>query len=134
MSIIVDSNVILDILTEDKKWFNWSSNQLMEYSRDNILIINQIIYSEISTRFSSIEELNQVTFEANLKFESLPLEAAFLASKCFIQYKKNSGTKLSTLPDFYIGAHAAITKRPLLTRDVRRYKNYFSNLEIISPT
>jgi len=133
MSIIIDSNIILDILTEDKHWFDWSSDQLLKYSEENDLIINQIIYSEISIRFSNIEELDQVISEANLKFESLPLEASFLAGKCFMQYKKNSGTKLSTLPDFYIGAHAAITRRPLLTRDNKKYSTYFSNLEIISP-
>lgn len=134
MSIIVDSNIILDILTENKEWYRWSSEQLVNLSKDNELIINQVIYSEISIRFSSIEDLDEVIAEAGLKCENLPWEACFLAGKCFMQYKKNQGTKYSTLPDFYIGAHAAITKRRLLTRDVRRYKTYFNNLEIIVPS
>lgn|SRR3989338_5462371 len=134
MSIIVDSNVILDILTEDKQWYRWSSEQLMKLSEDNELIINQVIYSEISIRFSSIEDLDEVIAEAGLKCENLPWEASFLAGKCFMLYKNNEGSKRSPLPDFYIGAHAAITKRTLLTRDTKRYKTYFNNLEIISPS
>jgi predicted nucleic acid-binding protein len=133
MSILVDSNVILDILTVDKVWYEWSSNKLMEYSENNKLIINQIIYAEISMKFSKIEELDEVVAEANIKCENLPWEAGFLAGKCFIQYKKRGGSKNSVLPDFYIGAHAAITKRAILTRYQGRYGTYFSNLSIISP-
>ena len=133
MSIIVDSNIILDILTEDKEWYRWSSEKLINLSEDNDLIINQVIYSEISIRFTRIEDLDEVIAEAGLKCENLPWEASFLAGKCFMQYKNNEGVKRSPLPDFYIGAHAAITKRPLLTRDTNRYKTYFNNLEIIAP-
>jgi predicted nucleic acid-binding protein len=133
MSVIVDSNIILDILTEDKEWYDWSSEQLINLSEDNELIINQVIYSEISIRFSSIEDLDDVISESGFKCENLPWEASFLAGKCFMQYKKNSGAKSSPLPDFYIGAHAAITKRPILTRDKARYKTYFNRLKIISP-
>jgi predicted nucleic acid-binding protein len=133
MSIIVDSNIILDIITLDKQWYDWSSKKLIEYSENNELIINQIIYAEISIRFSRIEELDAVIAEANIKCENLPWEAGFLAGKCFINYKKNGGSRNTTLPDFYIGAHAAITKRAILTRDKHRYCSYFSGLSIISP-
>ncbi|MSO14625.1 type II toxin-antitoxin system VapC family toxin [Rickettsiales endosymbiont of Trichoplax sp. H2] len=133
MSIIIDSNIILDILTEDRTWFKWSSEMLEEYAENNELIINQIIYAEISIKFSRIEELDGVIKEANIKCENLPWEAGFLAGKCFMQYKKRGGGKGSVLPDFYIGAHAAITKRAILTRDKARYSTYFSNLSIISP-
>lgn len=133
MSIIIDSNIILDILTEDRIWFKWSSERLEEYAENNELIINQIIYAEISIKFSRIEELDGVIKEANIKCENLPWEAGFLAGKCFMQYKKRGGGKGSVLPDFYIGAHAAITRRAILTRDKGRYSTYFSNLSIISP-
>ena len=133
MSVMVDSNVILDVITCDKNWYEWSATKLIDLSKDNVIFINQIIYSEISMKYSKIEELNHVIKEANIKYESLPLEAAFLAGKCFIEYKKRDGKKSSILPDFYIGAHAAITKRPLITRDKGRYGTYFNNLEIISP-
>ena len=133
MSIVVDSNVILDILTEDKNWFNWSSEMIIKYAENHDLIINQIIYSEISIRFSHIEELDQVLAESNFKYEHLPWEAAFLAGKCFIKHKKLSKTQSMILPDFYIGAHAAITNRPLLTRDLRRYGYYFRELKLITP-
>jgi predicted nucleic acid-binding protein len=133
MSIIVDSNVILDIMTLDKQWYDWSSRKLLELSEDNDLIINQIIYAEISIRFSKIEELDMIIAAANIKCENLPWEAGFLAGKCFIKYKRNSGNKNTILPDFYIGAHAAITKRAILTRDKSRYCSYFSNLSVIAP-
>lgn len=133
MSIIVDSNVILDIITYDDNWYNWSSRTLGELAKSNILLINQIIYSEISIKYSKIEELDRVIKEAGIKCENLPWEAGFLAGKCFIEYKKRGGKKHSTLPDFYIGAHAAITRRPLVTRDKGGYGQYFANLEIISP-
>ena len=133
MAIIVDSNVIFDILLEDKNWFRWSSEMLSKYAEDNDLIINQIIYSELSIRFSSIEELDQMIAESNLTYEQLPWKAAFLAGKCYIKYKKESHSKTMILPDFYIGAHAAVTKRSLLTRDLRRYGHYFNGLKLITP-
>ena len=133
MSIIVDSNIILDILTKDKIWYEWSAGKLAEYAAENDLIINQIIYAEISIRFSKVEELKAVLKEANIKCENMPFEAGFLAGKCFMAYKKRGGVKGSVLPDFYIGAHAAITRRPILTRDKSRYVSYFKNLRVVSP-
>lgn len=133
MPIIVDSNIILDILTKDKIWYEWSAGKLAEYAAENDLIINQIIYAEISIRFSKVEELKAVLKEANIKCENMPFEAGFLAGKCFMAYKKRGGVKGSVLPDFYIGAHAAITRRPILTRDKSRYVSYFKNLRVVSP-
>lgn len=133
MSIIVDSNIILDILTKDKIWYEWSAEKLAEYAAENDLIINQIIYAEISIRFSKVEELDEVLKEANIKCENMPFEAGFLAGKCFMAYKKRGGVKGIVLPDFYIGAHAAITRRPILTRDKGRYVSYFKNLRVVSP-
>jgi predicted nucleic acid-binding protein len=133
MSVIVDSNIILDILTKDKIWYEWSAEKLAEYAAANDLIINQIIYAEISIRFSKVEELDEVLKEANIKCENMPFEAGFLAGKCFMAYKDRGGVKGSVLPDFYIGAHAAITRRPILTRDKGRYVSYFKNLRVVSP-
>ena len=97
----------------------------------DILVINQIIYSEVSIGFDNIEDLEEILPSDIFIREGLPWEASFLAGKCFLEYRRNSGTKGSPLPDFYIGAHAAVTKRALLTRDNRRYKGYFPNLKII---
>lgn len=131
--ILVDSNVLLDIFTEDPVWYQWSSNILMELFDKQSLAINPIIYSEISVGFHNIEDLEKALPIDG--FECLPLnkEISFLAGKCFLRYKKNGGQKGSTLPDFFIGAHASILKIPLLTRDVNRYKTYFPNLKLIFP-
>lgn len=133
MSVIVDSNVIIDVITKDKIWYEWSSRQLRNLVETDVLIINQIIYSEVSIGFTNIEDLEEALPSDMFIRENLPWEAAFLAGKCFLDYRRNSGVKSSPLPDFYIGAHAAVTKRTLLTRDKRRYKNYFPNIKIISP-
>lgn len=131
--ILVDSNIILDIVTEDPNWFEWSSNKLTEYAEQTQLNINPIIYAEISICFQKIEELEAVLPLNVFHRLELPWEAAFLAGKCFAKYRQQGGTKRSPLPDFYIGAHAAIANMILLTRDVNRYRTYFPTLEIIDP-
>ncbi|MFM6157325.1 MAG: type II toxin-antitoxin system VapC family toxin [Cuspidothrix sp.] len=131
--ILVDSNIILDIVTEDPNWFEWSSDQLTEYAERTKLNINPIIYAEISIGFQKIEELEAILPINFFHRLELPWEAAFLAGKCFAKYRKQGGTKRSPLPDFYIGAHAAIANMILLTRDVNRYRTYFPTLEIIAP-
>jgi predicted nucleic acid-binding protein len=131
--ILVDSNIILDIVTEDPNWFEWSSNKLTEYAEQTQLNINPIIYAEISIGFQKIEELEAVLPLNVFHRLELPWEAAFLAGKCFAKYRQQGGTKRSPLPDFYIGAHAAIANMILLTRDVNRYRTYFPTLEIIAP-
>ena len=125
--ILVDSNIILDILTEDLNWYDWSASTLETLAEDNKLIINDVIYSEISISFRYIEELEEVLTN-NFIIQPIPKEALFLAGKVFIKYKNAGGVKQST-----IGAHASILDIPLLTRDKKGYKNNFPNLKIICP-
>jgi len=131
--ILVDANVLLDIMTEDPTWFEWSSSTLERHADSDILTINPIIYAEVSVRFERIEDL-EAALPLNLVTRlPLPWEAAFLAGKCFVRYRKRGGTKRSPLPDFYIGAHAAVAGLPLITRDVNRYRTYFPRLQLICP-
>ncbi|WGV25488.1 type II toxin-antitoxin system VapC family toxin [Halotia branconii] len=131
--VLVDSNIVLDIVTEDANWFDWSVEKLTEYAEQTQLNINPIIYAEVSIGFQEIEELEAILPLNFFHRLDLPWEAAFLAGKCFMQYRQQSGTKRSPLPDFYIGAHAAIADMMLLTRDVNRYRTYFPTLELIAP-
>lgn len=131
--ILVDSNILLDILTIDPKWYDWSSSKLEALSQFHELIINDIIYTEVSIRFKRIEELEEVLSDDFFKIALIPKEALFLAGKAFLHYKSNKGEKGSVLPDFFIGAHASVLDIELLTRDVSRYKTYFPKLRIISP-
>jgi predicted nucleic acid-binding protein len=130
---LVDSNVLLDVLTEDPRWSGWSSTALERCANTGPLYINAIIYAEVSIGFETIEE-----FETALPAESfgrlrLPLEAAFLAGKVFLRYRKRKGPRTSPLPDFFIGAHAAVASLRLLTRDARRYRTYFPSLDLLTP-
>ncbi len=133
MDIVVDSNVILDIVTEDKRWFNWSSEVLSRYAETHTLVINPIIYAEVSMGFERIEDVEAALPPALFRRAPIPWEAAFLAGKCFLQYRKKGGRKRSPLPDFFIGAHAAVLGIPLLTRDASRYRTYFPRLRLITP-
>jgi predicted nucleic acid-binding protein len=133
MDILVDSNVILDIVTEDKKWFPWSSQALAKYAENHTLVINPIIYAEVSVGFDRIEDVEEVLPSAFFRRDPIPWEAAFLAAKCFLGYRRRRGKKSSPLPDFFIGAHAAVLGIPLLTRDIARYRTYFPKLKIITP-
>jgi predicted nucleic acid-binding protein len=133
MEILVDSNVILDIVTEDKEWFQWSSQTLRDYAENHILVINPIIYAEVSISFDRIEELEEVLSPHYLRRDQLPWEAGFLAGKCFRDYRRKGGDKHSPLPDFFIGAHALIAGFPLLTRVISRYRTYFPRLSLIIP-
>ena len=134
MPALIDSNVILDIFTRDPKWFDWSSKTLAYYAECELLYINPIIYSEISISFKRIEELDQALPNDYILREDLPYEAAFLAGKCFLKYRKSGGVKHAPLPDFYIGAHAAIRGWDIITRDNGRYKTYFPKLSVITPS
>ena len=131
--VMVDSNVLLDVLTEDPAWFEWSSRSLQECAQDHILVINPIIYAEVSIGFDRIEDLDAALPERTVERRPIPLEAAFLAGKCFLKYRERGGEKRSTLPDFFIGAHAAVEKMTLLTRDASRYRTYFPRLRLLSP-
>ena len=132
-AVLVDSNVLLDILTEDPTWWTWSASALARSAETTVLAINPIIYAEVSIRFERIEELEQTLPPAAFRRLPLPWEAAFLAGKCFLRYRKRGGGKRTPLPDFYIGAHAAVTGMRLLTRDARRYRTYFPSLRLIAP-
>jgi len=133
MDILVDSNVILDIVTEDKRWFQWSSETLAHFAEDHILNINPIIFAEIAIAFNRIEDIEVTLPPIYFRRLPLPWEAAFLAGRCYLKYRKKGGEKRSPLPDFYIGAHAAVRGMTLMTRDVSRYRTYFPKLRIISP-
>lgn len=130
---LVDSNVLLDVLTEDPKWFDWSAQALAEASDAGPLLINRVIYAEVSVRFSQIEEMEAAFPPVNFRRVSMPWEAAFLAGKAFVNYRKRGGTTKSPLPDFFIGAHAAVDSITLLTRDASRFAAYFPTVQIIHP-
>mgnify|MGYP001028433769 CR=1 FL=1 len=132
--VLVDSNVLLDVLTEDPVWFNWSAEQLAIAAESFTLIINPIIYSEVSVGFTTIEELEECLPVDVFVRQPLPWEAGFLAGKCFVSYRRSGGTRRSPLPDFYVGAHAAVAGLSLLTRDVSRYRTYFPTLKLIAPS
>jgi predicted nucleic acid-binding protein len=131
--VLVDSNVLLDVLTEDPAWFDWSAAALEELAEDNVLAINPIIYAEVSIGFSRIEDLDAALPPEVFEREPLPWPAGFLAGKCFLRYREGGGARRSPLPDFYIGAHAALTQFVLLTRDAARYLTYFPHLRIYAP-
>ena len=133
MDILIDSNVILDIVTEDKQWFQWSSETLSHFAEGNTLAINPIIYAEVSIGFDRIEDVEEVLPQHEFHRLPLPWQAAFLAGKCFQAYRRKGGQKRSPLPDFYIGAHAAVAGMALMTRDATRYRTYFPKLTIIAP-
>jgi predicted nucleic acid-binding protein len=131
--LMVDSNVLIDIFNKDSVWFDWSSSTIERYAEQVRFTINPIIYAEISASFKKIEELEDALPESYFTKEPIPWEAAFLAAKVFIQYRKNGGKKDSNLPDFLIGAHAAVRGIPLITRDTKHYKTYYPHIELISP-
>jgi predicted nucleic acid-binding protein len=130
---LVDSNVPLDVATNDRRWGDWSGAALQRAADDGVLVINPVIYSEVSVGFPRIEELEAVLPRALLRRDPIPCEAAFLAGKCFLAYRRRGGAARSPLPDFFVGAHAVVSGFRLLTRDVARYRTYFPKLELISP-
>jgi len=131
--LLVDSNVILDIFLDDPNWADWSESVLVEYSSDTDLYINSIVYSEVSIGFEKIEELESALNKSGFQMLEIPKEALFLAGKVFLKYRRSRGIKRSPLPDFYIGAQAAILDMALITRDVSRYRTYFPSVRLISP-
>ncbi len=131
--ILVDSNVLLDVATNDPAWGEWSSHALLTAANEAPLMINALIYSEVSIGYHRIEELEAALPVGIFRREPLPYEAAFLAGKAFLKYRRRGGVKSSPLPDFYIGAHAAISGFKLLTRDAQRYRSYFPSVVVIAP-
>ena len=130
---LVDSSVMLDILTADPDWAQWSSDALAHARDDGELVINPIIYAEVSTGFNLIEDLDDAVPESDFEREELPYQAGFLAGKAFLAYRRRGGQRRSPLPDFYIGAHAAVRGYRLLTRDSARYRTYFPSVEVVAP-
>jgi len=132
-AILVDSNVIIDVVTEDPQWGRWSAETLASCAEGSILFINPIIYAEVSIGFDRIEDLDAAVPGDFFRRADLPWEAGFLAGKCFLRYRREGGKRPAPLPDFYIGAHAAIAGLTLLTRDARRYRTYFPRLPLVAP-
>lgn len=132
-AVLVDSNVLLDIFTEDARWFAWSSEALERAADACRVVVNPVIYAEVSIRFSRIEDLEEAMPASLVSREPIPYEAAFLAGKVFLTYRRRRGPRPAPLPDFFIGAHAAVAGLRLLTRDTARYRTYFPTLELIAP-
>ena len=130
---LIDTNVLLDLVTDDPVWADWSIRQLDAASLQGSLVINDIVYAELSVRFDRIEALDAVLDDAGIAVAPMSRPALFLAGKVFQRYRAIGGVRRSVLPDFFIGAHAAVADLPLLTRDVQRYRTYFPSLSLIAP-
>lgn len=130
---LVDTNVLLDLVTNDAEWADWSQRQLEAAAVRGPLQINDVVYAELSVGFQRIEELDAVLAAAQIEMAPIPREALFLAGKVFQRYRAGGGSRTGVLPDFFIGAHAAVAGLPLLTRDVRRYRTYFPTLTLVAP-
>jgi hypothetical protein len=130
---LVDSNVLLDVITEDDEWLDWSATALARAADRSPLVINPIVFAEVAARFARIEDLEEALPQDYFQRRPLPWDAAFLAGQCFVRYRRRGGTRRSPMPDFYIGAHAAVESLTLLTRDARRYRHYFPSLRIVAP-
>jgi predicted nucleic acid-binding protein len=133
-AVLVDSNILLDLMSEDEEWFAWSAGAIEWVADNSRLVINAVIYGEVSVRYSRIEDLDLALPKTIFDREAIPYEAAFLAGKSFLTYRQRGGTRRSPLPDFLIGAHAAVAGYQLLTRDAARYRTYFPRLRLIAPT
>jgi predicted nucleic acid-binding protein len=132
-AVLVDANVLLDVITEDARWLAWSARAIERAADRYRLVINPVVYAEVSIRYSRIEDLDDALPKAMFDREALPYEAAFLAGTTFLAYRRRGGSKRSPLPNFFIGAHAAIAGYQLLTRDAARYRSYFPKLSLIAP-
>lgn len=130
---LVDTNVLLDLVTADPQWADWSIAALEASSLQGSLFINDVVYAELSVRYERIELLDEFIGRAGLEMVGLPRPALFLAGKVFARYRRAGGIRSGVLPDFFIGAHAAVARLPLLTRDEGRYRTYFPTVELISP-
>lgn len=131
--LLVDTNVLVDVLEDDPEWADWSIGQLRAQSKIHRLAINPVIYSELSLTFSTVEALDRTIDDLGLTMIEIPRPALFLAGKAFVRYRRQGGKKENVLADFFIGAHAAVSRFPVLTRDTRRYASYFANVALIAP-
>jgi len=130
---LVDTNVLLDLVTNDPVWADWSIGQLEAAALKGALAINDVVYAELSVRFATIEALDDLLDRAALQIRPMPRPALFLAAKVFQRYRSAGGRRTGVLPDFFIGAHAAVSELTLLTRDVQRYRTYFPTIELVTP-
>ena len=130
---LIDTNVLLDVFTNDPTWAGWSISQLDAATLRGRLAINDVIYAELSVRFAAIETLDAVLRAASVSLEPMPRPALFLAGKAFLRYRAAGGRRSGVLPDFFVGAHAAVAGLPLLTRDAQRYRSYFPTLDLVTP-
>jgi predicted nucleic acid-binding protein len=130
---LVDSNVLLDLVTDDERWANWSQAQLEQAAAAGPLFVNSVIYAEISTRHATVEAVDEMLRDLNIEVAPIPRTALFLAGKAYLRYRATGGVRTGLLSDFFIGAHAAVEQLSLLTRDVRRYRGYFPSVELITP-
>lgn len=131
--ILVDSNVLLDILLDDPEWASWSQSQLDLWARRGPLLVNPMVYAELAAGFDSVRALDDTLDEAGLEFEEVPRDALFLAAKAHVLYRRRGGRRKGVLADFFVGAHAAVRRLPLLTRDIRRYRSYFPTVTLVRP-
>jgi predicted nucleic acid-binding protein len=131
---LVDSNVLLDIVTDGEAWADWSQGKLEQAASVGPLVINDVIYAEISTRYSAVEDVDAMLRDLDIDVVAIPRPALFLAGKAYLRYRSTGGQRTGVLADFFIGAHAAVERRPLLTRDARRYRTYFPTVELITPS
>jgi predicted nucleic acid-binding protein len=130
---LVDSNVLLDLVTDDERWANWSQARLEQAAAAGPLFVNSVIYAEISTRHTTVEAVDEMLRDLNIEVAPIPRTALFLAGKAYLRYRATGGVRTGVLSDFFIGAHAAVEQLLLLTRDVRRYRGYFPSVELITP-
>ena len=131
--LLVDTNVLVDVLQNDPQWADWSIAQMRAQARLHALVINPVIYAEMSLSFSTIEALDDVLRTLGLELREIPRPALFLAAKAYAQYRRRGGSKVQVLPDFFIGAHAAVAGCSLLTRDAGRFRTYFPTLDVLAP-
>jgi predicted nucleic acid-binding protein len=131
--VLVDSSVLLDVATEDPRWFGWSSDALERAAERSVLVVNSIIWAEVSVGFDRVEDLEAALPPSLFRRDALPYDAGFLAGKAFLSYRRRGGERRTPLPDFYIGAHAAIAGLHLLTRDAARFRTCFPKLAVIAP-
>ena len=130
---LIDTNILLDLVTNDAKWADWSIRQLDAAALKGPLAINDVVYTEMSVRFAAIETLEAVLDDAGISVATMPRAALFLAGKAFQRYRASGGKRTGVLPDFFIGAHAAVTRSTLLTRDAQRYRSYFPTIDLVTP-
>lgn len=131
--ILVDTNVLLDVVTDDPAWADWAQHHLDRARLRDRLVINDAIYAELSVRYARMEDLDALLAAADITIEPIPKSALFLAGKAFEKYRKRGGVRTGVLPDFFIGAHAVVAGAPLITRDTSRYRGYFPIIQLISP-